>query len=96
MGVPVITLAGDQYVSRMSTAVLNGAGLKEWVAVDEDNYVALAVAQSGHLNQLRMNRAHWRQVVQSSPLGDAAGLMHELEKTFSTMCEHAAMHVTAG
>ena len=31
MGVPVITLAGHHYVSRMSTAVLAGANLNEWI-----------------------------------------------------------------
>ena len=32
MGVPTITLAGSHYVSRMSTAVLMGANMPEWIA----------------------------------------------------------------
>ena len=28
MGVPVVTLSGDNYVGRMSTAVLNGADME--------------------------------------------------------------------
>ena len=32
MGVPTITLAGTHYVSRMSTAVLAGANMPEWIA----------------------------------------------------------------
>ena len=35
MGAPVITKAGSSYVSRMSTAVLAGCGLHDWVATDE-------------------------------------------------------------
>ena len=38
MGVPVITLKGSHYVSRMSTAVLAGAHLDEWIAESEDDY----------------------------------------------------------
>ena len=36
MGVPVITLAGHHYVSRMSTAVLAGANLNEWITSTEN------------------------------------------------------------
>ena len=31
MGAPVITKAGSSYVSRMSTAVLEGCGLHDWI-----------------------------------------------------------------
>ena len=42
MGVPTITLAGSHYVSRMSTAVLAGANMQEWIANDQDQYINLA------------------------------------------------------
>ena len=32
MGVPTITLAGSHYVSRMSTSVLAGANMPDWIA----------------------------------------------------------------
>ena len=38
MGVPVITLTGERYVSRMTTSVLHGAELPEWVARNEHEY----------------------------------------------------------
>ena len=49
MGAPVITKAGNSYVSRMSTAVLAGCGLHDWVATDERSYVKLAVEQAANL-----------------------------------------------
>ena len=42
MGVPVITLKGSHYVSRMSTAVLAGAQLNDWIADSPDHYLAKA------------------------------------------------------
>ena len=33
MGVPTITYAGANYVSRMSTAVLSGAAMFDWIAL---------------------------------------------------------------
>jgi len=85
MGVPVITLAGDHYVSRMSTAVLRGAGCDEWVADSEDAYVALACEHAARVHQLRADRAQWRQRLKQSPLGDAKSLMHSLEQAFTSM-----------
>ncbi len=85
MGVPTITLAGDHYVSRMSTAVLAGAGLPEWIAADATSYVALAQRMAADVASLRASRAQWRQTLQSSPLGDAADLMTHLEEAFSAM-----------
>jgi protein O-GlcNAc transferase len=85
MGVPVITLTGRSYVSRMSTAVLHGAGLPEWCVATEHEYVALAVAQAARLAQLRAQRHSWRQRLQASSLGDAADLMQHLEQAFSEL-----------
>lgn len=85
MGVPVITLTGSHYVSRMSTAVLQGAGLAEWCAATEEEYLYLARQQADRLVELRGNREHWRDQVVHNPLGDAAGLMKVLEQSFSTL-----------
>lgn len=88
MGVPVITLTGNHYVSRMSTAVLRGAGLADWCAATPEQYLQLARQQADRLAELRGNREHWRDQVVHNPLGDAAGLMQHLEQAFSTL--HAA------
>jgi protein O-GlcNAc transferase len=85
MGVPVITLEGATYVSRMSTAVLCGAGLGDWVCPSEGAYVQLACERAADLIQLRSRRDRWRHHILSSPLGDAADLMQHLEHAFSAM-----------
>ena len=88
MGVPVITMRGDRYVSLQSTAVLMGAGLDEWIVQDEDSYVALAVRMASQLKYLRKNRFYWRESIKNSPLGDAADLMRSLEDAFLGMCTY--------
>lgn len=42
MGVPVITLEGEHFVSRMGASFMRAAGLPEWVAPNEDAYVQIA------------------------------------------------------
>jgi predicted O-linked N-acetylglucosamine transferase (SPINDLY family) len=44
MGVPVLTLEGGQFVSRMGASFMTAAGLPDWVARDDAAYVAQAVA----------------------------------------------------
>ncbi len=85
MGVPVITLIGDTYVSRMSMAVLYGAGLSKYCARTKDQYFDLALAEASRCRWLRANRASWRHIVQNSPLGDASDLMIHLEAAFLNM-----------
>jgi protein O-GlcNAc transferase len=85
MGVPTITMAGSHYVSRMSTAVLTGAGLNDWIAADANHYVQLAQRWAADVSSLRGQRSRWREQLQASPLGDAADLMRHLEAGFSAM-----------
>lgn len=44
MGVPVLTMEGGQFVSRMGASFMTAAGLPDWVARDDTDYVAKAVA----------------------------------------------------
>lgn len=90
MGVPVITLTGKSYVSRMSTSVLHGAGLPAFCAANEDEYLHIALAQAENLTWLRQNRGHWRRQLQQSELGDAADLMSHLETSFFDLYRQAA------
>ncbi len=85
MGVPVVTLAGSNYVSRMSTAVLMGAGLESWVAQDISSYIDIASNAALDVKNLRNNRLDWRKKILESPLGNAKSLMFDLEKAFTEM-----------
>ena len=42
-GVPVLTFAGDRWVSRISASLMRTAGLPEYVAADLDGYVERAI-----------------------------------------------------
>ena len=87
MGVPTITLKGSHYVSRMSTAVLAGAQLDDWITESADSYLAKAQEAAQQLSFLRNNRSMWRIRLMRSPLGDPEGLMNALEESFSLMAQ---------
>ncbi len=72
MGVPVLTLAGDRFVSRQGAGLLMNAGLSEWIAADADDYFHRAVQLSGELERLTVLRKGLRQQVLASPVFDAS------------------------
>ncbi|MBI2815142.1 MAG: tetratricopeptide repeat protein [Opitutae bacterium] len=73
MGVPVVALAGDRHMARVSASLLAACGHPEWVAVDEENYVAAAVRLAGDRARLAEIRAGLRDDLRRSALLDHAG-----------------------
>ncbi|TNC93749.1 MAG: hypothetical protein FD121_1664, partial [Gallionellaceae bacterium] len=60
MGVPTLTLAGETLLSRQGASLLTASGLPDWIARDEDDYVAKAIAFAGDLPKLAALRAGLR------------------------------------
>jgi protein O-GlcNAc transferase len=79
MGVPVLTLAGNTFLSRQGVGLLMNAGLPEWIASDADDYVRRAVAHAGDLQKLSALRAGLRPQVLASPLFDAPRFARHFE-----------------
>lgn len=85
MGVPVLTLAGDRFIARVGESLLHSAGLPDWVAASEDDYVAKAVRFAADLRQLAALRASLRPQMAASPLCDAPRFAANLEAAFRGM-----------
>ena len=85
LGVPVVALTGQVFVSRMGYMLLRALGLNELAAPDKPAYVATAVAlarDSQRLNSLRSG-LHARFI--ASPLRDEAGLTRDIEAAYRDM-----------
>jgi len=85
MGVPVITLAGERFMSRQGVSLLMNAGLPEWIGVDQDDYVACALRQVSDCQALAALRASLRAQVLASPLFDAQRFAVNLEAAWRGM-----------
>jgi predicted O-linked N-acetylglucosamine transferase (SPINDLY family) len=77
MGVPVVSLEGDNFVSRMGASFLRTLGRPEWVAQDQPGYVAAAVALARRRRELRAGRAALRAAMQ--PLCDIDTYVRHVE-----------------
>lgn len=68
MGVPVITLKGDRFLSHLGESIATNAGQHDWIAQDQDDYVHKAVAFANDIKALSALRARLRAQVLQSPL----------------------------
>ena len=85
MGVPVVTLAGDHFVSRMGVSHLSTVGLSELIAISEDDYFERAVTLANDLPRLIQYRSELRQRVTRSSLCDGPRFTRGVEAAYRDM-----------
>ena len=71
MGVPTMTLEGDTLLSRQGASLLTAAGLSDFIATSEADYVNKTIALANDLPKLEELRSGLRAQVLASPLFDA-------------------------
>lgn len=91
MGVPVVVKAGNNFVSRMGASFMTAADLSDWVAKDDDAYVAIAVKQASDRKALLKLKQGLRKRLQSLPGWDADIYARDFENllkaTWQQFCE---------
>jgi protein O-GlcNAc transferase len=71
MGVPVLTLAGGRFLSRLGQSIARNVGQDDWIATDTEAYLRKALDFAGDPQHLAALRAGLRERVRRSPLFDA-------------------------
>jgi predicted O-linked N-acetylglucosamine transferase (SPINDLY family) len=79
MGVPVIAKLGNGASSRAAGAILKAIGLDDWVADDDDGYVAIAQKFAAMPSSLEEQRANLRARIASSSAGNVMVYTREVE-----------------
>ncbi|MBK1656076.1 O-linked N-acetylglucosamine transferase, SPINDLY family protein [Allochromatium vinosum] len=85
MGVPTLTLAGQGLLARQGASLMTAAGLADWVADNEDEYLHKAIAWAHDPASLAELRAGLRAQVARSPLFDTERFARHLESAFRGM-----------
>ena len=80
MGVPVLTMKGNNINSRCGESIIKNLNLPELIASDKDDYFkkAIALQESKNLNQIFGNKL--RDKALASPLFDTKSFTKEFEK----------------
>jgi predicted O-linked N-acetylglucosamine transferase (SPINDLY family) len=95
LGLPLITLKGQSFVSRMGFALLTAIGLPELTANNYAEYVDIAVRLARDLEKLSALRHGLRERVAKSCLSDASGFTLSLESAYRTMWREYASKAQA-
>ena len=85
MGVPIITLAGRSFASRVCGSIIRSAGLDELVCTTSEQFVKTAVELGRHRERLTAIRERLRQSRESCVLFDTPLLVRELEARYGEM-----------
>ena len=85
MGVPVLGRRGARFLSHICESLLHAARLPEWIADDDDTYVAKAVAFARNPAELAVLRTTLRAQVLASPLCDAPRFARHFEEALHEM-----------
>lgn len=82
MGVPVVSMSGDRFVSHVGESILNALGEPGWVARNRSEFVKIArdlAENNSYRNELRTTL---RQRLLNSPLCDAKTFTRDLETLY--------------
>jgi predicted O-linked N-acetylglucosamine transferase (SPINDLY family) len=85
MGVPVITKKGNHFLSHLGESIAHSSGLSDWIASDQEEYVAKAVAYASNLEALSELRNGMRERILSTPLFDTPRFALHFEQAVSAM-----------
>jgi predicted O-linked N-acetylglucosamine transferase (SPINDLY family) len=87
MGVPVLTVRGRSFASRVCASLLNAAGVPELVCPDHQGYVAKAIALGNDQNELKELKSRLAVGRDTCLLFDTPLLVGELENLYRGMWE---------
>lgn len=85
MGVPVISLQGNQHVSRVTAGLLQRIGLESLVATTPKQYQQIALELAKNKKRLGELRSGMRERLRGSPLMNKAGFAREVEAAYRSM-----------
>lgn len=85
MGVPVLTLKGNRFLSRLGESIVTTAGLPQWIAEDHNDYVSKATAFASDIETLAHIRATLREHVALTALFNEQQFAKNFEKALRGM-----------
>ena len=87
MGLPLLTLAGQSFASRMAARMLHAIGADTGVTDTPDAYVSAAVRLATNRGSYAAYRAHFTESAWATSLGDIAGFTRNFETALQRMIE---------
>jgi protein O-GlcNAc transferase len=88
MGVPVIMLAGQRFIHRVGYSFLCSAGLTQYAASNQEEYIQIALTAAADIPGLARMRVHMRERLMLSPLMDQGRFTCNFERVLRDVWRH--------
>jgi predicted O-linked N-acetylglucosamine transferase (SPINDLY family) len=82
MGVPVVAKLGASCSSRAGGAIVKAAGLHDWVAEDDEGYMAIARRYAARPDELAALRARLPSMLMESEVGNPALYVRRVDEAY--------------
>lgn len=83
MGVPVLTLKGDRFLSRVGESILSNVGLNEWISSDTTDYLRRAVMFANDFQHITKAKSILKENCKNSSLFNSNRFKSEFEKSIA-------------
>jgi predicted O-linked N-acetylglucosamine transferase (SPINDLY family) len=87
MGLPVLTLIGQSFASRVAASLLNAVNLPELITTTQDQYESLAIELATHPEKLKTIKDKLVNNLPTTPLYDTPLYTRHIESAYLTMVE---------
>ena len=82
MGVPVVTIRGNNHGSRISSSILTNTNLPELISKNVSEYIQKSIELANNPDRIKNYRATLREKIFSSPITDSKQYARNLEEVF--------------
>ncbi len=96
MGVPIVARLGNGASSRITGAILKAVGLDDWVAADDDGYVAIAERFASMPSHLEKLREKLPAMIADSPAGNVVVYTQHVEAGYRQFWRDYCATASAG
>ncbi len=86
-GLPVLTLMGESFASRVAASLLHAIDLPELITLTQEEYEARAIHLATHQEELAAIKLKLAKNIFTTPLFDTSRLVRNLETAFAEMLE---------
>ena len=85
MGLPVLTLRGNSFASRMAASVISAINLPELITDTREEYESLAIELATNAKKFKVIKAKLKENLLTAPLYDTAKFTENLESVYKVM-----------
>ena len=86
-GVPLVTIEGQSFQSRVASSLLKSSGLDEFIAKNENEYLEKAIFFATNKNHIKNSKSKLIESRNENPIFDNLSFTKNIEKAYSLVLE---------